>query len=59
MATRKIQMPGELAQQAPEETTQAQQELQPAATELPALADIDATKLTRAVLTQGGWVCPA
>lgn len=56
MATRSIKTPGELTQ-APEETPQTQATEQPSA--LPRASDIDPTTITRSVLTQDGWVCPA
>lgn len=56
MATRNIKTPGE---QAPEETTEAVQPEAQQPSALPHVADIDPTKLTKSVLTQSGWVCPA
>lgn len=55
MATRKIKTPGEV--QAPDETPVEPTAEQPSG--LPRASDIDPTTITRAVLTQGGWVCPA
>lgn len=60
MATRKIKTPGEV--EAPEaDTPQTEQAEVPAeqSSGLPLLSDIDPTTITKAVLTQGGWVCPA
>lgn len=65
MATRKApQVPGDVTQDddAPTDMTlpePTQQEAQAvAATGLPRAADIDPKTLSRAVLTQDGWVCP-
>jgi hypothetical protein len=54
MATRNIKTPGE---QAPEETIQEPKAEQPSG--LPRASDIDPTTITKSVLTQDGWVCPA
>lgn len=56
MATRNIRQPGDKTPKAPDETPA---EANQAPSALPALEDIDPTKITRSVLTQGGWVCPA
>lgn len=58
MATRKIKTPGEVVEEqiAPIEAEQPTNE-QPSA--LPRACDIDPTTITRSVLTQDGWVCPA
>ena len=55
MATRNIKTPGEV--QAPVETPQEPTAEQPSG--LPRASDIDANTITKSVLTQDGWVCPA
>lgn len=55
MATRKIKTPGEVVE-APEQSAPIEAE-QPSA--LPRACDIDPNTITRSVLTQDGWVCPA
>lgn len=60
MATKRTpQIPGEAPADEPQldETLAATPQDEPSA--LPRAADIDATQLSRAVLTQDGWVCPA
>jgi hypothetical protein len=59
MATRNIRQPGDQTPKAPEETPGEAAEASQAPSALPALEDIDPTRITRSVLTQGGWVCPA
>lgn len=59
MATRNIRQPGDQTPKAPEETLGEAAESKQAPSTLPALEDIDPTRITRSVLTQGGWVCPA
>jgi hypothetical protein len=57
MATRQPRVPG--AEQAPEAPEQAPQVEAPAAESgVLRAADVDASKLRRAVLTAEGWVCP-
>jgi len=62
MATRKIKTPGETSQE-PEETSPATevaaQAVQAVDGALPLESDIDPKTITRSVLTQSGWVCPA
>ncbi len=58
MATRKIKTPGESVQE-PEDTTPQTLPEQVQASELPRASDIDPFTITRSVLTQDGWVCPA
>lgn len=54
---RKIQTPGETPADQPEPQPQAvEQEGKPSG--LPRAADIDPKTITKAVLTQDGWVCP-
>lgn len=57
MATRNIRQPGDQVPKAPEETPQEPTTEQPSG--LPRASDIDPTTITRSVLTQDGWVCPA
>lgn len=59
MATRNIRQPGDQVPKAPDETPAEAAEVNPAPSALPAMEDIDPTRITRSVLTQGGWVCPA
>jgi len=55
MATRNIKTPGDAP--APVETPQEPTTERPSG--LPRASDIDPTTITRSVLTQDGWVCPA
>jgi hypothetical protein len=61
MATRNIKTPGE-AKPGPEDTTPPV-DAAPVAPKvegaLPLESDIDPKTITRSVLTQSGWVCPA
>jgi hypothetical protein len=58
MATRKIKMPGEVSPEV-EPTAPAVEQEQPAPSALPLASDIDPFTITRSVLTQQGWICPA
>jgi hypothetical protein len=56
------QIPGDSpadAEQPTDTTLEPIQAEEPVQAELPRAADIDPTKISRSVLTQDGWVCPA
>lgn len=62
MARKPIQTPGDQPADAPEVAVEQQAPAQaeaPEAAGLPDISTIDPTKITRSVLTQQGWVCPA
>jgi hypothetical protein len=63
MATKRTpQIPGAApadAEQQPDEALAATPQDEPVQSALPRACDIDATKISRSVLTQDGWVCPA
>jgi hypothetical protein len=54
---RTIKTPGEAPQA--EEQPPVVKAVEPSPSGLPRLEDIDPTKISRSVLTTGGWVCPA
>lgn len=61
MATRKIKTPGETveAPEADNTPTPSEEPVQANDSALPLESDIDPKQITRSVLTQSGWICPA
>jgi len=59
MATRTIKTPGVSAPEQAEQPAQVVAEQSEPVNALPRASDIDPFTITKAVLTQDGWVCPA